>query len=176
MIHAERIWMAHTYQQTTGSRNNVRPIPKIKDGPALLQKRNILCPSAGERRSRSTACATACAPAGYPPIIPMAKMDSQFLGIRRILHQKLENGNLNPMMDEVRIDDSIIKGKREGMTVRRHNVMASVAPMTIVLVSISKINMATEEKRTVSLRFKQTTSKDSMPVQKKTSLQGIYIS
>jgi hypothetical protein len=106
----------------------------------------------------------------------MAKMDSQFLGIRRILHQKLENGNLNPMMDEVRIDDSIIKGKREGMTVRRHNVMASVAPMTIVLVSRININMATEEKRTVSLRFKQTTSKDSMPVQKKTSLQGIYIS
>ena len=80
------------------------------------------------------------------------------------------------MMDEVRIDDSSIKGKMEGITVRRHSVMPSVAPMTIVLVSRININMATEEKRTVSLRFKQTTSKDSMPVQKKTSLQGIYIS
>ena len=61
---ADRMWITHNNQGITADSNKDAAIPKINDGPALLQKPNILLASFVESSPPDHAVDIACAPTG----------------------------------------------------------------------------------------------------------------
>ena len=157
----------------------VAPIPNKNAGPALTQKDSIRSLSALDRLPLWKACAMLCAPTGYPPITPVKNIISAPSGIRNNLARKL-----NAEKDMLPIDwtnkiENKKKGNNEGITVRMHSVIPSVAPCRAVLVSKINTIMQREDKVAVmsGSRFLTViTSKDSMHPYERTSPSGIYFS
>ena len=83
---AERICTSHSIHNVMGDENNVPHIPKIKEGPALLQKRSRCSASFLTSVPERYCAEMQAAPTGYPPNKPAISIPSQPVGIPKTLH------------------------------------------------------------------------------------------
>lgn len=150
---ADTMWIVQSNSGVDFCVNKGDNIPKIKAGPALLQKPSILRASSLVRAWFLYACAILCAPTGYPPRNPRRSNDSLPLGILQSFPNGRRRGMLAPKLTELMIAENIKKGNKEGIIVYKHKVMPSFAPFKDVCASIIKINIMTEERIPISNRF-----------------------
>ena len=95
-------------------------MPKIKEGPALLQKPNIRLAVWVVILLSSQAVTTDCAPTGYPPKKPRASIASHPLGMPSLLQITRNGGNLIPETTLQRIPERKKNGNSDGTTVLMH--------------------------------------------------------
>jgi hypothetical protein len=114
---ADKIWIPHRNHTSSGSLNSTLHIPKIKEGPALLQNPKNLWASALVICPLLQASYIHFAPTGYPPNKPTRRR----LSVPGVILQKRENGlkiaNCVPPKAPVSTEVITIKGNNDGITV-----------------------------------------------------------
>ena len=140
--------MIHNAQAEEGEENILPSIPKIKDGPALLQKPSIRFALLLSKLPAWAACEMACAPTGYPPKIPMRKIDSVPSGNRRTRPKGRSIEIFFPESRFVSKTDKKKKGISDGITVLIHNSKPSRAPIRALCEST--ISAKTQKQRTIT--------------------------
>ena len=118
-------------------------MPKMKAGPALLQKPSIRRASLAVSCPFCHAWVTHRAPTGYPPINPTNSSGAAPSGILQRRHMGHKNRKLMPKVDSVRTVDRIKKGNRDGITTFRHRSIPSATPAKAVMESRIRITMVT---------------------------------